>query len=154
MAYCDKDYLVNNGLIGEQALADLADFINSPGVITADATLANIAGAIAQADAEIDSYLRPVFSGDLPLTVPPQEIKSASAVLALYNLWAAKDRVSEVLENRRRTTILWLRDVARGVVALQLDDDDGGTQVPSSGIVTNKTADDRKFKVSDMWGRF
>lgn len=143
-AYSDKDYLTDQGVIGETTLANLADKVNKPGQIAAAATLANIAGAIDSADRLIDTYLRRIYDGTLPLTTVPDVIARCSAELACYYLWQSANYADDVnpMADAESRQIGWLRDLSKGLVVLDLEDD---SRVPDLGSVSGTNAADREY---------
>lgn len=143
--YSDIAYITGKGVVSEQSLANLADKVNKPGDIDDALTIANIEGAVARADGLIDSYLRAVYSGDLPLASPPETVRDASAEIAVYLLWQSTSVSHEdnPLAEAYDRWMRWLRDLAKGVAVLDLP---SGETNPSSGCGFNKTYEDRRFK--------
>jgi len=146
---------MTSGVTDSQTLANLADKVNAPGVITDAACIANIEGAIARADSLIDSYLRGIYSGDLPLTSPPEEIQTASAEIAVFLLWLSTSRPDE--DNpwlgAYKRQMQFLRDVASGRAVLDLEGGDTNP-VMSCGYNEDCTYDKRQFSPGTMRGRF
>ena len=142
--YSDSTYITSNGVIGEPTLAGLADKVNSPGSIAAQATIDNINGAIQRADALIDSYIRSVYNGVLPLATVPETIKSASAEIAGYLLWQSTNVPHEEnpLADKYDAWLKWLTQLAKGIVVLDLGDYE--TDRPTL-TRTGRTYADRQF---------
>ena len=151
--YSDITYITSQGVAGEQSLANLADKVNKPGDITDAATIANIEGAIARADGVIDSYLRAVYSGDLPLASPPETVRNVSAEIAVYYLWESTNVSHD--DNPRASAyddaLRWLRDIAAGKAVLDLP---GGETNPAAGCESNGRYADRQFSPVTLRGRF
>ena len=151
--YSDITYITSQGVISEQSLANLADKVNKPGDIADALTIANIEGAIARADSLIDSYLRAVYSGDLPLTSPPETVRNVSAEIAVYYLWESTNVSHD--DNPRADaydrSLSWLRDLAKGLVVLDLP---GGETNPVSGCASNGRYEDRTFSPATLKGWF
>ncbi|MDQ3024850.1 MAG: DUF1320 domain-containing protein [bacterium] len=85
-------------------LAGLGDKVNRPGDLEDSATIANINGAIQRADELIDSYIRGVYNGVLPLASVPGVIRGASAEIAGYLLWQSTNVPDDKARWRRNTT--------------------------------------------------
>jgi phage gp36-like protein len=153
MSYSDITYITGKGVISELSLANLADKVNKPGVITDPLTIANIEGAIARADGLIDSYLRAVYSGDLPLASPPETVSNASAEIAVYLLWESTNVSHD--DNPRAEAydraMEWLRNLAKGVVVLDLPT---GETNPTAGCASNGRYSDRQFSPDTLRGKF
>lgn len=94
-----------------------------------------VAGALADADAEIDSYLATRYS--LPLASVPSLLKRLACAIARYNLLgdAASDRARTDYEDARRL----LAGLASGSVTLGLATPVEGD--PAGGGIAYETAD-------------
>lgn len=120
MAYCTQTDLVKAK--NEQVLIELTDPDGS--AIDADVVTA----AIARADGIINGYLRNKYT--LPLTSTPDEIADASIRITLYLLYARHlDSAPEGVKADYDAVLKWLKDVAKGLV--DLDVDEAGTQTTS-----------------------
>jgi phage gp36-like protein len=106
---------------GEDELVQLTDRLGT-GAIDADV----LARALADAAAEVDSYLRGRVS--LPLASPPAELVWVQADIARYRLHGV--RATEEARKRYEDARSWLRDVAAGRVLLD-DDATPPTRIPS-----------------------
>lgn len=84
--------------------------------------------AIADADAEIDSYLGTKYP--VPLNPVPGIVVTASATIAMYRMSYDSGTLTEEKRRRYEDLIRWLRDVAAGKAVL-----DGGVGEKSSGGV-------------------
>ncbi|MFH2012514.1 MAG: DUF1320 domain-containing protein [Pseudomonadota bacterium] len=98
--------------------------------------------AIADADAEIDSYLSGRYT--LPFSPVPERIKQLSVDIAIWNLYSRKTVLDEVREKRYNSAISFLKMAVKGEVSL------GETPEPAGGeqqIKTDRTAEDRTFTI-------
>ena len=104
MSYCTQDDLLK--LVPELELAQ----------ITAEAgdvpDAAVVAEAIAQAGAEIDSYLAVRYQ--LPLAETPARVKSLAVDLALYHLYSRRSVAPEVRRQKYEDAITFLKLVWAG----------------------------------------
>jgi phage gp36-like protein len=105
-------YITQQQLIdrfGEQELIQLTDRVNQSVI---DAVV--LAEAIADADAEIDAYLRPRYP--LPLVSVPSELLRVAADLTRYRLY--DDAVIDAVQERRDHAIEFLRALSQGRASL------------------------------------
>lgn len=110
MPYCTQQDLTDR--FGSVELLQLADRDHSGAV---DAEVIN--GAIADADAEIDSYLAGRYA--LPLaTVPPILVRRACEITRFY---LYHNHPTETVRAAYDDALRWLREVAAGRVELVLD---------------------------------
>jgi phage gp36-like protein len=95
--------------------------------------------AIADAGAEIDSYLRPRHK--LPLPMVPARLVGVCCDLARYRLYQRDSRLltSEQAKDAHGQAITWLRELAAGKVDLGLDG--GGAPVKAAGGARLASAD-------------
>lgn len=120
MAYTDRAAVeVSAG--GAAALIQLTD-LDGDGV--EDAGLVDT--AIADADAEINSYARKVFS--VPMTPTPDFISALAKRLAVYNLKQQRNCLTEDDEMAQKARIKWLENLAAGKV-----DPGGSNKLAPSG---------------------
>ena len=136
MAYCDQDDLENQ--LSEEELIELTDDAGSGSV---DATV--LARAIADADAEIDSYCSIVYS--VPFSTVPDIIRKVSVDISIYNLYSRRQFVvPEERKDRYERAVQFLADVAKGMASL-------GGDAPSqsdSGLPESTTSkDDRIYTI-------
>lgn len=117
MAYATKQDLVDR--FGYEELTQLTDRLTSG---HPDDTI--IALAIADASAEIDSYL--VGRYNLPLTTVPSALSRIASDIARYYLY--DDRMTEQVAKRYDTAIQFLRAVGKGELDL-------GAAGPGSQVV-------------------
>ena len=107
MPYCTLQDLIDR--FGEEELLQLADR-DRDGVI--DAAVVDL--ALADADAEIDGYLRERYT--LPLDPAPPPLTLAACRIARYQLYAVEP--TDKVEADYQRALAWLRDVARGLIRL------------------------------------
>lgn len=116
MAYCTKSDILEQ--IEEDILIDLTDD-DDVGSVDED----KVTRAIADADAEIDSYCgtrRPV-----PFTTVPDIVRKLSVEFAIVNLYARRKGIPKSRQKRYDNGIRFLRDVSKGDASLGADDPDG-----------------------------
>jgi phage gp36-like protein len=114
VSYASQQDLVDR--FGEQELIQLTDRGDPPaGAVDATA----VAHALADADAEIDSYLGRYT---LPLTVVPAALERIACDIARYRLY--EDRATEQVRARYDDALRFLRAVGEG--KLTLGPDTGG----------------------------
>jgi len=107
-----------------------------------------ITRAIADADAEIDSYCASQYE-PLPFSPVPVMVRKLSVDIAIYHLYARRKGATEERKRRYDEAIRFLRDAARGNVLLGSD---GPAADDDAGPAATTDADDRIFssgKASD-----
>lgn len=109
MAYCTQTDLQDQ--IPSATLIQLTDDAGTGAVVTAVITK-----AIADADAEIDSYCAARYT--VPLSPVPPMIRKISVDIAVYNLYARRKGASDDRKARYDNAIRFLRDVSKGAVTL------------------------------------
>lgn len=122
MSYCIKTDILEQ--LDEDILIQLTDDADAGSV---DETV--VTRAIADADAEIDSYCGAHY--EVPFSVVPTMVRKLSVDISIYNLYARRKRAPEDRENRYKDAIRFLRDVSTGKVSLgstEPDDSDGGPE--------------------------
>jgi len=82
-----------------------------------------VSRAIADADAEIDSYCG--VRHTVPFSTVPAVILKLSVDIAIYNLYARRKGAPEDRKTRYDNAIRFLKDVAKGLATLGGDDPDG-----------------------------
>ena len=141
MAYCAYTDIIS--LISKDTLLQLCDDDNVGDIVVSPPNTAysNIVAAIAKADAKIDSYIDSRYA--LPLATVPDQVRDASADLALCNLYYRRREldVPEGIERREKNVIAWLKDVQAGRASIP----DLTEEVSDRGYVVSKTEDDRYF---------
>lgn len=127
--------------------AELVELTDDSGVGSVDTSA--LARAVADADAEIDSYCGGRYS--VPFDPVPAIIRKISVDMAIYHLFSRRSvlKVPEERQKRYDNAIRFLRDVSRGLISLGAD----APSEPATGKVqTTRTKDDRVFtlgKASD-----
>jgi phage gp36-like protein len=134
MSYCTLDDIKND--ISEAELIQLTD---DEGTGTIDET--KVADAIADADSEIDTYLRGRY--DLPLDPVPRILKKLSVGIALYYLFHRRQIQNEAIKERYDNAVRLLARIAKGEV--HLVEADGDAVAEEGGPQASKTEDDRVF---------
>lgn len=77
--------------------------------------------ALAECSATMDSYMRQRYG--TPLDIAPQEVRTRCADLARYDLATGDGKTpSDDTTKRADAALRWLRDVASGLVKLDLDE--------------------------------
>lgn len=84
---------------------------------------ARVTRAIADADAEIDGYVGSRYV--VPLSPVPDSIRRLSVELAIYNLYARRDKVPEHRVERYKGAVKLLEQIALGKISLGPSDPDG-----------------------------
>ena len=140
MAYCTQDDIISQ--ISEEILIQLTD---DEGVGEVDAD--RVSAAIANADAEINSYCGMKYT--VPFTTVPPMIRAASIDIAVYNLRSRRMGASEPEKDRYRERISWLKDVAKGIATLGESDPDG---VPTEAQAPEIASNTRVFSRESMSG--
>ena len=106
--------------------------------------------AIAQADADIDSYLSAKYT--VPLSPAPAVVKKLSADIAVYNLYSRRlEKIPETRSERYKNAVRMLEGIARGTVSV------GATTAPqpagdAGGAEATKLATDRIFTKTTLEG--
>lgn len=125
MPYCTQQNLVDR--FGENELLDLADR-DVDGIVDAEV----IAGAIADADAEIDGYIAQRYP--LPLAdVPPMLVRRACDITRFF---LYSKHPTETVKTAYDEALRWLRDVNAGRVLLIRDT---GAVAESAGMAEFET---------------
>ena len=105
-------YATKQDLIDRFTKAELLELTDPEGTGVPDA--AKVARALADAAAEIDSYIAKQYQ--LPISPVPAVLTAAQCNIARYHLFA--DQVTEVVEARYKAAVAWLKDVAAGKAKL------------------------------------
>lgn len=141
MAYSTQTDLLKR--ISEDELIQLTDKSDADAINTAAVTQ-----AIADADAEIDSYCGRYT---LPFAPVPVMVKKISVDIAIYNLYGLTPtlKIPEDIQKRYENAAKFLLNVSKGLISLGADAPDEATD---GGAETTRTKADRIFttrKVSD-----
>ena len=143
MAYCAVDDI--KALLPEADLLALCDDENLGSI-----EQTRVDEAIAQADAEIDSYCGGRYG--VPITPVPPVLKKLSVDITIYNLYSRiVQTMPEVRSDRYRNAIKQLEGVAKGLISL------GVAEAPEpadtgSGSETNKPTDTSVFSRDKLGG--
>ena len=131
-------------LIPEEVLIQLTDD-EDLGVINQT----RVDEAIAQADAEIDSYCGSRYS--VPFSTVPDIVKKISVDIAIYNLYSRRlEEIPPTRAERYKNAIRQLEGIAKGIISIGEDPEPA---TPSQGgAETNKTTSDRIFTRDKMEG--
>lgn len=135
MAYCIQADVQEQ--LDEERLIQLTDD-EGAGVVNAD----RVDRAIADADAEIDSYLSKRYT--VPLSPVPVLVRMLSVDLAVWNLYSRKGVEDPVRKERYQARVKLLQALGEGKATLGVDPEpgEGGQQ-----IKTGRTKDDRIFTI-------
>jgi phage gp36-like protein len=134
MSYSTLDDIKND--ISEEQLIQLTDDAGAGAVDEAKVT-----DAIADADSEINAYLRGRYT--LPLDPAPRILKKLSVGIALYYLFHRRQIADETIKERYNNAVKLLDRIAKGEV--QLVEADGDAVADEGGPQASKTTDDRIF---------
>jgi len=140
-------YSTQTDLEEQLSNAELIDLTDDAGSGSVDTSV--VARAIADADAEIDSYCSSRYPA--PFSPVPVIIRKYSVDMAIYHLFSRRAvmKLPEERQKRYDNAIRFLRDVARDLISLGAD----APAEPSAGLPqATRTKDDRIFtlgKTSD-----
>lgn len=136
MAYSAQSDLEEQ--ISEDELVQLTDDAGSASV---DSSV--ITRAVADADAEIDSYCGSRYT--VPFSPVPVIIRKFSVDMAIYNLFSRRSlKIPEERQKRYENAIRFLRDLAKGLISLGAD----SPSEPSDGLPqATRTKADRAFSL-------
>jgi len=106
---------------------------------------ARCAGALEEATAIVDSYLRARYQ--VPLSDPPREIVTAVLIIARHELAQGDGREpSTQMTDARKETVAWLGKVAKGeaMIAGASSGDDGTAIADAAGADSGAMTEDRE----------
>lgn len=135
MAYCTQSDLTE-----QMSTDELVQLTDDTGAGAVDISVA--VRAIADADAEIDGYCATRYA--VPFATVPALIRKVSVEIAIYNLYARRQGAPEDRRRRYEDAVRWLKDVARGVVALGAD---APAEASDGGPETTVAKRDRIFSL-------
>jgi len=115
VAYCTQDDILDQ--VAEAELVRLTDDA-SAGTVDADV----VAAAIAGAEAEIDSYVGRRHT--VPLSPVPPVVRDRAVDIAVYRLYKRRRKANDDVRKSYEDALAWLKDVAKGLVSLGVDDPD------------------------------
>lgn len=142
MPYCTLIDLKN--LIPEDVIIQLTDD-EGVGVVNE----ARVTEAIAQADAEIDSYCGVKYT--VPFTTVPDIVKKISVDLAIYNLYSRKvEEIPATRSDRYKNAIRQLEGISSGKISI--GEDPAPTGSSESGAEVNVGSEDRIFTREKLAG--
>jgi phage gp36-like protein len=142
MAYCTLADIKK--LIAESVLIQLTDD-DDLGSVNQD----RVDEAIAQADAEVDSYCGARYA--VPFTTVPAVVKKCSVDIAIYNLYSRRvEEMPEVRKDRYRNAIRQLEAISKGTVSLGVDPAPSASQ--DGRAETNKSTNDQVFSRDKLEG--
>jgi phage gp36-like protein len=140
MSYATQQDLIDR--FGEVELIELTDR-EEP--LTEAIVTSVIDRALADADAEIDSFIGKRYT--LPLaSTPPRLVKVASDI-ARYNLYT--DTPNDQVANNYKAAVAWLRDLAKGNSELDIDGEEPAADTSASPTFS---APDRVFTRDTLKG--
>ncbi len=140
MAYSTLDNIKK--LLPETAIIQLTDDENTGSVNTP-----RVNEAIAQADAEIESYCGGKYN--LPFSPVPDIIRKCSVDIAIYNLYSRKvETIPETRAERYKNAIRQLGDIAKGIITVGALESNVVSN--DSGILATTTNDDRVFTKTNL----
>lgn len=116
MAYCTLDDIKDQ--IDEARLIQLTDDENVGAVNTS-----RVEKAIADADEEINGYVGSRHA--VPLSPVPAILRKLSVDIAIYNLYARRDKANDTRSDRYKAAIRFLEQVALGKISLGASDPEG-----------------------------
>jgi len=128
-------YATQQDLIDRFGETELVQLSNRAGGATVDATVVD--RALADADAEIDSYLAARYT--LPLSPVPEVVARLAADMARFYLY--DDRATEQVSKRYDNAVKLLKSIAAGAVSIGVDSSDaqpaadGGAQIDANDRV-------------------
>lgn len=138
-------YATQQHLIDRFGLAELLKIANRD-ADEADALDPTVmAAALADADAEIDSYIGKAYA--LPLTTVPARIVDLAKDIALYKLYPSNP--PEDVRNRYKDAIAFLVSVAKGLAVLPIE---SGAAPAAASAGVRLVAPDRAFSRDSMKG--
>lgn len=131
-------YAVQQDLVDRFGSAEIAELTDRTNGTTIDAAV--LGKALQDADDEINGYLAVRYT--LPLASPPLILKRLACDIARYFLF--EDRATEIVTQRYRDAIAYLKDVAAGKVSIGMD---AANAEPASADLPKADAGDRVFSV-------
>lgn len=126
MTYATQQHMIDR--FGSQELILLTDKVNA---VAINAEVLGV--AFADADAEINSYLSSRYV--LPLTQTSPELVRMACDIARYRLFDTK--AIEVVKIRYDDAIRKLRDVAKGVASLGIDQSSAPVAVTGGAVISS-----------------
>jgi phage gp36-like protein len=140
-------YSTQSDLEEQISQAELIELTDDAGGGSVDVSA--LTRAIADADAEIDSYCGGRYT--MPFSPVPVIIRKLSVDIAVYNLFSRRAvlKIPEDRQKRYDNAIRFLRDVSKGLISLGAD----APAEPSAGLPqATRTKDDRIFTQGKISG--
>lgn len=142
MAYSTIDDLKK--LLPEESIIQLTDEEETGSVNTT-----RVSEAIAQADAEIDSYCARLYT--IPFSPVPDLVRKFSVDMAIYHLFSRRiEEMPEIRKERYQNAIKQLENIAKGMMSL--GEQPEPAQPSGGSVMINKSKDDRIFTADTMKG--
>jgi len=135
MAYCTEDDIKKQ--LPENKLIELTDD-DGDGVVDTGV----VDKAIADADAEIDTYLSGRYT--VPLSPAPAIVNKVSVDISIWNLFSRRQVADEVAKERYRAAVDLLKLIAKGDVSLGIVPEPAGGE---QQIKTSRAKSDRTFTI-------
>lgn len=108
------EYLTEADLYTVMSEAELVQMADDAGTGLADPSV--IAGALADAEAEVNAYLQERYT--LPLAVVPALVKRVARDVAVWNLYSRRKLTDEVVRQRYQDAVRLLEKISSGQVSL------------------------------------
>lgn len=140
MPYCTQTDILEQ--LSQDELIGLTD---DAGAGVVDASV--VARAVADADAEIDSYAAGRYT--VPFSPVPAMIRKTSVEIAIYNLFSRRRGAPDSRRQRYDASTRFLRSLANGEVTLGSDSPGASTD---DGIAASVSSDDRIFSKDTLGG--
>jgi phage gp36-like protein len=138
-------YCTQADILEQISLSELIQFTDDSGLGAVDASV--VERAIADADAEIDSYAAVRYP--VPFAPVPAMIRKTSVEMAVYNIFARRRGATPARKERYDNAIRFLRSVAKGEVSIGSD---APAESAADGIEASTLADDKIFTPDKMSG--
>jgi phage gp36-like protein len=138
-------YCTQSDILERISIDELIGVTDDAGAGIVDTSV--VARAIADADAEIDSYAASRYS--VPFATVPAMIRKISVEIAVYNLFARRRGATSNTKERYDAALKFLKSVANGEVTLGAD---APAESADDGIEASVSVDDRIFTKDTLSG--
>lgn len=108
-----------------------------------DVLVVRVNTIISSAEEQINMYLRSRYT--LPLTTVPARVKKYAVIISIYNLYLRRFPVETPYSKEYGIVIQELKDIQRGLLALDFPQSDANSDTSDDYYVCNKTSSDRVF---------
>ena len=145
------NYLTSDNFRERLSEADLIQLTDDDGV--GELNDAVLAGVIATAEADVDSYLSTRYLTPVDVSTSAgvaAMLKSRALDLAVYGLYLRRGNLPEQVATVRDNCIAWLRDVSAGRVALGLPMPAESSSSPTSGRVAYGGSDRKANRLTGL----